>query len=86
MITFIQKFIPVLTLVLFLGFGVVNQVSAQSTTTVPTTTPTSTLSFPTAPNTGMGGEASANILILGMSGLLMVLGVLYLYRIRTNRE
>jgi hypothetical protein len=57
--------------------------SAQTTTTTPTTieqTTTDTTSTPGVPNTGVGGDALSNWLLLGVTGLIALSGVAFLAR------
>jgi len=56
----------------------VASVFAQSTTTLGTTTTTT----PGVPNTGAGGDAMINILLLGVAAVVMVAGIVYLARVR----
>lgn len=46
-----------------------------------TTTPTTT---PTAPSTGAGGNATANVVVLGVSALALLAGGVYLARTRAK--
>jgi len=57
---------------------------AQTTTTTGTTDTTVT-STPGAPNTGAGGDATANVLLLGISGLVVVAGGAYFARRSTAK-
>lgn len=72
------KFIPALALVLVLGGGTLAH--AQTATTTDTTTVTT----PGTPNTGAGGDAAKNALILTGTGAVALLGASYLMRSRTR--
>jgi|GEM_PF-2134407 len=56
--------------------GAAGMVSAQTPTTTPTTPPPA--ATPGVPNTGAGGGAGANMLILGASALVSLAGAGYL--------
>lgn len=45
---------------------------------------TTTTTTPGTPNTGMGGEAAVNVLLLGSSALLAIAGAGYLMRRRSS--
>jgi hypothetical protein len=66
------KLIPMVALVLLLGAG-----AAHAQTTTGSTTPTT-------PNTGAGGNASENALMLTGTGVVALLGGAYLLRSRTR--
>jgi hypothetical protein len=72
--------IPMLTLSLIFVFALMTllgtEASAQGTTTT-TSTPVTT---PSAPNTGTGGDAPFNYFVLGVTGLITLGGVLYMLR------
>lgn len=57
---------------------------AQTTTTdltgSSTTSGTSTTTTPGVPNTGAGGDTTANLIVLGASGLVVAAGGTYLLR------
>ncbi|MDE1925426.1 MAG: hypothetical protein KGH79_04610, partial [Patescibacteria group bacterium] len=51
------------------------------TTTYTTATGTTSTTTPGAPNTGAGGDTTQNLLLLGISGLIVIAGGAYLARI-----
>ena len=61
-------------------------IASEGARPVTSTTVTTTTVVPTAPNTGAGGEAGANILALVLSGLVAVAGVTYLVRETSLRK
>lgn len=75
----IKTFLPVLALACVLGFGI--EANAQGTSTTTPATPVT----PTVPNTGTGGEAPLNLLILLGAGLVAFGGGFYLYSVRSQR-
>ncbi|MGE5540687.1 MAG: hypothetical protein ACM3TU_00150 [Bacillota bacterium] len=73
--------IPVLTLALLLGGSAAQ---AQTSSTTDTTAGTYTASTtPGTPNTGAGGNAAENVIMLVGTGALALAGATYLLRSRT---
>ncbi|MDB5194907.1 MAG: hypothetical protein JWO84_91 [Parcubacteria group bacterium] len=72
-------FIPMLALALLLGTGAAHAQTGSTTTTTGTTVTT-----PGTPNTGAGGNAGENALILTGTGAVALLGATYLLRSRTR--
>lgn len=79
-------FVPALALVLALGAGAAHaQTTSTSTGTTTGTYPTGTTSAtPGTPNTGAGGNAADNALMLVSTGAVALLGATYLLRSRTR--
>lgn len=73
------KLIPMVALALLVSTG-----AAQAQTTTDTSVTTDTTVTPGTPNTGAGGAAAENLLILTSTGALALLGATYLLRSRTR--
>lgn len=86
----VAKFIPALALFLMLGASAAHAqtgtTATGSTTTYPsgTTAGAGTGTTPGTPNTGAGGNAEQNALILTTTGAVALLGGLYLLRARAR--
>ena len=75
----IKKIISIASLTLLLAAG--HMAYAQTGTTTPSPTPGAvTPTTPGVPNTGAGGNAGLNLLLLSSSALLAAAGAGYLYR------
>ena len=81
--TFKKHLFIALTALALLTTGAV--ASAQTTTTTDTTGVTTT-AVPGTPNTGEGGNASANITMLAASGAIVVGGISYLLLRRKSQQ
>ena len=62
-----------------LAWGVIGVSAALAQTST-----TSTTTIPGVPNTGVGGDAVTNILLLGISAAIVIVGLVYLARMRVR--